>query len=276
MSNKKQKASTYISDVQLAEIESMLEAHRQAMQLANPNRATGIRGKALNRLEPPQKLGHYIMLILTNILYKPNYINYDGELLCDMKSNALETTVKGLHYFDKTKGNGFSFLTMNLILGINNAITEYKRNKPEEADIALTAYETDSEDIHQIVVKVYDDEVIVNSKLYDSLPDEPEDVSAKYALRQKIEDNIYYHKKNATSKNMSFEQYCLDLKRRKIDNKIKNSYKKNKLYPKHIFKMNNGNAYYYLKITNGVTHRVKFATLDEAISYKTQYEYRKV
>jgi len=130
--------------------------------------------------------------------------------------------------------------------------------------------------VNHIVVKVYDDEVQVNSKIYDSLPDEPEDVSATYILRQKIEDNLYYHKKNATRRNMSFEQYCLDLKTRKIDNKQNSMYKKVRLYPKHIFKVKGGNCYYFLKITNGVRHKKCCKTLEEAIQYKTQYASMKV
>jgi hypothetical protein len=143
-------------------------------------------------------------------------------LLDDMRSNALDVCLRGLHYFDKSKGSGFSFITMNLILGINGAIAEYKKKIKDANDeymrpkYEFTRLEYDANDNESVVIPIWDDEVEVNSNIYNSLPEEQDEMSFNHLIRIKIERNIGLHKRRAKSMNITFEEYLLSIKAKQI------------------------------------------------------------
>ena len=211
--------ATYIDDEHNRELDTLLLAHKSAMDILNKDRnidrknrletGKGTYSRKLVYCKPDEKLGKYILLIFDNIMLRPNYRGYNGELRVDITDNAMIRIQSALHRYDPSKGTGFNFATMVLTQSINNTLNECNKIKEEEdkvEHITLTTFS--DETVH---IPIYDDEIEVNSLIYDMIDPSIDSEDNKQTILDSIMDKIEYHKKYISKERLDPEKYFRDL-----------------------------------------------------------------
>ena len=213
------KTMEYINKEQNLELNRLLLEHKAAMEALNSDRnaarknrletGTGTYSRKLVYCKPDEKLGKYILLIFDNIMLRPNYRGYNGELRVDITDNAMIRIQSALHRYDPDKGTGFNFLTMVLTQSIRSTLSEYNSKKDEEDKVEHVTLTTFSDET--VHIPVYDDEIEVNSLIYDMIDPSIDSADNKQTILDSIMDKIDYHKKYISKERLDPAKYFRDL-----------------------------------------------------------------
>ena len=208
--------ATYISESQAEDLERILGDYSTECQ-----GIINTMGKHKSTLADlpvvPDALAKYILLIIQNVRYRPQYIGYTDGLLADMLSNAQIDIIGCLRYYDKSKAGktgAFGYISGNCIQSFNWTLLKYKREQedcPIDTNLAMIMDDEDP------VVKYIDydlENIVVDSKYKkylkaERLPQIPLHVERRISIERGLND---IKQRFVKKQGMTFEQYLLGVK----------------------------------------------------------------
>lgn len=107
-----------------------------------------------------EKLGKAFKAIVTNLLYRPNFVNYTQDLKDDMVSDACFFMVKYFDRFDENKSeNPFAYFTMIAWRAIIQNIKKFKEYQELFVSINFIEYLDESDELNEKYVNAFKVEV---------------------------------------------------------------------------------------------------------------------
>lgn len=210
----------YIDDEQAAELHTLLMAHKQATLDVNPGRDPSSRD-SLVRVPVCNALGKYVLMVVEHCMTMPSYCGYHGAVRDDMISDALYYCTLELHHYKPDKGSAFTFLTIKIIQQFKSVLKAYYAEKAYEHDDDAIAYDAKG-DIADIVIPVYDDEIVVDSALYAKCPADAEidiysaDVDKEAHVYRYMQERLDRYRREATKASVRLVEYLITVKDKQL------------------------------------------------------------
>lgn len=212
------------------QIEQLSELHKLLIAYRNEYVAINLDNYEHDAYKPvlSKDLAEYILLMINNLLFRPNFIGYYGESKEGLYDSGLDSCIRSLQYYDPIKGSAFNFMTTIIMQGMKTylKLTNNLKNDPD-APIHLPDDILYADDIPAIIV--YQSDYVVEDEI--ELPEAPitkiklsksnygragrRSIPDIYFLG-KIQANINKHIKFAEQLGITFDDYLLKIKTTRV------------------------------------------------------------